>query len=90
MTVEPSPALWARTLAALGAAAFILCFFWGFLLRDPTLQEFHLTSLRVFLLGAGFVGQNIVTLIVGTVVSGAWGLIGGAALGFCLHHCKKR
>ncbi|OGJ60575.1 hypothetical protein A3A67_01445 [Candidatus Peribacteria bacterium RIFCSPLOWO2_01_FULL_51_18] len=90
MQVEISPSIWARVLALLSAAAFVLCFFWGKLLSDPALQELHRNSLRIFLLDAGFVGNNFTTLLVGTLASAVWGMIGGLALGFCLKHCGDR
>lgn len=83
-----SSLLLARALALLFAGAFALCFLWGFLLSDPLLQEFHRNSLRIFLLDAPFVGANIWTLIVGLIVSAAWGAIAGLALALCFHHCK--
>ena len=81
---------WARALALMGAGAFILCFFWGMLLTDPALKEIHLNSISIFLLGAGFVGTNIMTFIVGTVMSAIWGAVGGMTLVLCLNHCKPR
>lgn len=85
-----SPAQWARALAILGAIAFPLCFLRGILLIDPVLQELHRNILRMFLFDAGFVGANITTLLVGTIVSAVWGAIAGSALAFCLNHCEKR
>lgn len=77
----------ARALALLSAGVFALCFLWGFLLSDPVLQEFHLNSLRIYLLDAPFVGANAWTLIVGMIVSAVWGALAGLALVFCFRHC---
>ncbi|MEK7217866.1 MAG: hypothetical protein AAB728_00195 [Patescibacteria group bacterium] len=85
-----SPVQWARALAILGAAAFILCFLWGLLLKDPVLAELHRNSLRIFLMDAVTVGANVRTLVAGTVVSALWGALAGVALTFCLNHCGKR
>lgn len=85
-----SPYQWARALGLVAGGAFILCFLWGLLLVDPVLRELHMNSLRIYFLGAGFVGANALTVIVGTILSAIWGAIAGTAIALCLNHCRPQ
>ena len=80
---------WGPAVGLVSAVLFVVCFLWGFLLRDPVLQELHSVGFRILFLDAGFVGQNLVTFIAGVIVSYIGGLLAGFLLVLCLNHCQK-
>ena len=80
---------WGPAFGLLSAAGFAVCFLWSFLLKNPVLQDFHMNTIRILLLDAGFVGVNATTFIVGVIVSYICGLLAGFLLAHCLNHCAR-
>lgn len=70
-----SPPQWAKGLALFSGVFFVICFFWSFALKDPTLYEFHMNSLRMTF--PGFSGMNAMSFIVGIIESIILGLVIG-------------
>ena len=79
---------WAKGLALLSAIFFVICIFWGGLLPDPALKEFHMNAMRITY--PGFTGMNASSFIVGLLESVAYGLILGSAVASSLNIFAKR
>lgn len=82
-----SPYQWARACGLLCALIFIACMIYGylFLSADPALGELHTTLLRSYSFGWSGGGMNVLTLILGTVVSAVYGFAAGGAFAYFLN-----
>lgn len=80
---------WGPAVAMVSAVLFVVCYLWGFLLTDPALQEWHMTSFRILFFGAGFTGLNLITFIAGVIMSYIGGLLIGFVMTMCLNHCQR-
>ncbi len=80
---------WGPAIGMVSAVLFVVCFVWGFFITDPALQTQHMTTFRILLLDAGFVGLNLATFICGLIVTYIGGMLIGFVLVRCLHHCQR-
>lgn len=78
---------WARAMALLFGACFILCLVWNYLLTDPALKALHMDLLRMSLFG--FAGIDVASIVLGMIQSLFWGYVTGWVLAWCLNYCKK-
>jgi hypothetical protein len=78
---------WAKGLALFSGVFFVICFFWSFILTDPTLYEFHMSSLRMTF--PGFSGMNPMSFIIGLIEGIILGLAVGWGLAYSLNFFEK-
>lgn len=79
---------WAKAVALLSVIFFVICMFWGSLLPDAGLKEFHMNAMRITY--PGFTGMNVTSFVVGILESIAYGLILGTATASSLNIFTKR
>ena len=77
------------TLAGLGAVAYIVCHFWGYVV-PADLQQLHMDLLRMSFIG--WTGMNVQSFVLGIVQSAIWSWLIGAAFAiigkWCAGSCK--
>lgn len=74
------------TLAGVGAAAYVVCHFWG-LVVPADLQALHADLIRMSVLG--WSGMNVSSFVLGVIQWAIWGWLIGAAFASIGKLCAK-